>query len=110
MGSNIVSAVHNLRIAKEQFADFQREYPASKGAKIFSMYEGRLDWIVKDLLTNPFLPEDVIQGIRQEWESDVFAIPEIHDKISLLAPDKRELIETLIDALLSGEEILFEQK
>lgn len=110
MGSNIVSAVHNMRIAKEQFADFQREHPASKGAKLFGMYEGKLDWIVKDLITNPFLPEDVILGIKQEWESDVFAIPEINDKVSLLPPDKRELIETLIDAMLAGEEILFEQK
>lgn len=110
MASNIVSAVHNLRMAKEQFADFQREHPASKGAKLFRKCEDKVDWVVKDILTNPFLPEEVVQGIKQEWESDVFAIPAIHEKISLLPPDKRELIETLIDAMLAGEEVLFEQK
>lgn len=110
MASNIVSAVHNLRMAKEQFLDFIREHPASKGSKLFDMYSGRLDWIVKDLICNPYLPKEVVNGIKQEWESDVFAIPAICDKVSLLPPDKRELIETLIDAMLAGEEVLFEQK
>ena len=110
MSSNIISAVHNIRMAKEHFEDFQREHPASKGSKLFAMYSGKLDWVVRDLICNPYLPNEVSQGIKQEWESDVFAVTAIQDKVSLLPPDKRELIEDLIDAMLAGEEILIEQK
>ena len=42
MASNIVSAVHNIRIAKEQFLDFIREHPASKGSKLFEQLLLRL--------------------------------------------------------------------
>ena len=34
-GSNIISAIHSLKIAQEHFADFRREYPTSAGAKLF---------------------------------------------------------------------------
>lgn len=105
-GSNIISSVHSMRQAKEHFASFQREHPNTKGAMLFGGYEKRLDWIFKDLVTHPLLTDEIRQGVRQEWESDVFSVPAINEKVALLNPEQREAIEEIIDSMLSGEEIV----
>lgn len=61
------------------------------------------------IITNHF-NEQVRQGAKEDWESDSYAIPAINEKITLLSPQKRELAELFIDALLRGEEITFEPK
>ena len=108
--SNIVSSVHNIRQALEHFESFQREYPETKGARLFKGYGSRLEWIVKDLITHPLLTEEVRQGVKEEWESDVFSVPAINEKVALLNPQNRETIEQIVDAMLNGEEITFESK
>ena len=103
--ANIVAGIQSLKMAKEHFEDFQRQYPESKGAKLFGQYIKKIDWVHTDLLSHPFLGDEVRQGIKKEIESDVFAVPAIQEKVSLLDPAKRDFIETLIDAMLKGEEI-----
>ncbi|HEY8690548.1 MAG TPA: hypothetical protein VIM07_15030 [Chitinophagaceae bacterium] len=102
-GSNIVSAVHHLKLAQEHFEDFVREHEGSKGAKLFRNYSSKIKWIHTDLITHPFLPESVRLGIKQEVNSDVLAIPAINEKIALLNPTQREAIETAIDQILDGK-------
>jgi len=102
-GSNIVSAVHHLKLAQEHFEDFIREHADSKGAKLFRSYSHKIKWIHTDLTTHPFLPEEVREGIKQEVNSDVLAIPAINEKIALLNPTQREAIETAIDQILEGK-------
>lgn len=104
--SNIVSGIHNLRQAKEHFESFQREHPNTKGDTLFGGYAKRLDWIFKDLVTHPLLTDEIRQGVKQEWESDVFSVPAINEKVALLNPEQREAIEEIIDSMLSGEEIV----
>lgn len=104
--SNIVSSVQNIRQALEHFESFQREYPETKGAKLFKGYGSRLEWIVKDLITHPLLTDEVRKGVRQEWESDVFSVPAINEKVALLNPEQRETVEAIIDSMLSGEEVV----
>ena len=104
--SNIISSIHNLRQAKEHFYNFQLEHPNTKGAILFSGYERRLDWIYKDLITHPLLTDEVREGVKQEWESDVFSVPAINEKVALLNPQQREAIEEIIDQMLSGQEIV----
>ena len=103
-GSNIVSAIHSLKMAQEFFSDFTREFPDSAGSRLFDKYNKRVDWILNDLITHPCLPEYVREGIKEELKSDVFTVPAIVEKVSLLRPEQRETIETLIDAALNGEE------
>ena len=103
-GSNIVSGIHSLKMAQEFFLDFTREFPDSSGSKLFDKYNKRIDWILNDLITHTSLPEDVREGIKEELKSDVFTVPAILEKVSLLRPEQRETIETLIDAALNGEE------
>lgn len=104
-GSDIISGIHCIKQAHEHFKSFTREHPGTKGAKLMDGYCNRLAWFPNDLITHPALPESVREGIKQEWNSDVFALPALFEKIPLLNPEQRELVEKMVDAMLQGEEI-----
>ena len=104
-GTKFIQALHNLKIAKEIFADIQREYPESKGARLAKNYEGKIDWFFKDLVSNPGFDKVTIEGIKAEWNSDVFVVPAIMEKISALRPDQRDNLENVVDLILKGESI-----
>lgn len=104
-GANIINAIQNLKMAQEQLEDFCRQYPNSQGERIFKNYSKKIDWIFNDIITHPFLTNEVRTGIKNEIQSDVFAVPAIIEKVALLTPDQREIIESTLDAMLSGEEV-----
>ena len=104
-GANIINAIQNLRMAQEQFDDFCRQFPNSKGEKVFKDYSKRISWMFKDLLTHPFLTEEVRVGIKKEIDSDIWSVPAILEKVALLTPEYRELIEEMLDGIIRGEEI-----
>ena len=105
MSANIISAIQNLKMAQEQLEDFCRQYPETKGEKLFKVYVNKIGWMFKDIVTHPFLNEEVRTGIRKEIESDVFAVPAILEKVALLTPEQREIIEATLDAMINGEEV-----
>jgi hypothetical protein len=105
MSANIIGAIQNLKMAQEQFQDFCRQFPNSQGERLFKTYVSKIDWIFKDIITHPFLTDEVRLRIKKEIESDVFAVPAILEKIALLKPEQREIIEDVIDAYISGETI-----
>lgn len=107
-GSNIITSIHHIRIAHYHLKDFIRSNQGSKGAKLFEGYCSRLEWIYKDLLTHPFLSDLVRAGVKREWNSDCYATDAIKEKVALLEPTQREVLENLIDALLKGEQIQIE--
>jgi len=104
-GANIINAIQNLKMAQEQFEDFCRQYPNSQGSRLFKKYSDKISWIFSDLISNPFLTEEVRIGIKTEITSDVFAVPAIIEKVALLTPNQRDMIESTLDALISGEEV-----
>lgn len=104
---NIIGAVHALKMALDNFQVYGLEHPESRGDKLFKGYNQKIEWIYKDIITNPVLPQKVRDGIKKEWESDVFIVDAIREKITLLNPDQRELVETLIDGMLKGESVTF---
>jgi Fe-S cluster biosynthesis and repair protein YggX len=104
-GANIISAIQNLKMAQEQLEDFCREFPNSQGERIFKNYSKKIDWIFNDIITHPFLTAEVRLGIKNEIQSDVFAVPAIIEKVALLNPEQREIIESTIDAMINGEEV-----
>jgi hypothetical protein len=110
MRSNIISAFHHLRMAKEHFQDLQREMPDTLGSRMGKKYEGKIDWIYQDFITIPLFPNEVREGIRNEWKSDVFAVPAINEKVTLLDPEFREMLESVIAENLAGEDILLLDK
>jgi hypothetical protein len=105
--SNLVSGIHCLKQAYDHFISFILEHPGTKGSKMLEGYNKRIKWIFTDISTNPLLPESVREGIKNEWNGDVFSVPAISEKVALLNPDQRELVETLIDGLLEGKEVRF---
>lgn len=108
--SNVVSAIHNLAKAKAHFESFCREHPSSKGDKLFTAYASRLEWIYKDIITHPFISSEVVEGIKKEWNGDAFQVDAIAEQAALLSPEKRDLVEAIIESLLKGEEIQFTNK
>lgn len=104
-GANIINAIQNLKMAQEQFDDFCRQYPNSQGSKIFSSYSKKIIWIFSDIITHPFLTEEIRDGMKKEIESDVFAVPAIVEMVALLTPEQRDLIEDTLNAMLAGEEV-----
>ena len=104
-GANIINAIQNLKMAQEQFEDFCRQYPNSQGSRMFKKYSDKIEWIFGDIITNPFLTEEVRIGIKNEIKSDVFAVPAIMEKVALLTPDQREIIEDVLEAYISGETV-----
>ena len=54
-------------------------------------------------MANPGFTKDVLDGIKEEWESDVFSVDAITEKVALLNPGQREIIENIIDEILKGE-------
>ena len=105
MSANIISAIQNLKMAQEQLEDFCRQFPETKGEKLFKVYVGKINWMFKDIVTHPFLTDEVRSGIRKEIDSDVFAVPAILEKVALLTPEQREIIEATLDAMIDGEEV-----
>lgn len=108
--SNIVSSLQHLNMAKQHMESFTLDNPGTKGANLFALYVKRINWIFNDLFTNPFLPDVVRAGIKKEVESDCFSVPAITEKIALLSPEQRELLEDVIDNVLAGDMLMVNDK
>ena len=108
--SNIVCGIHHVKLAMEYFEDFGRQYPRTKGSDLFKIYIRKLDWVLKDIVTHPALPQPVRDGIKKEIQSDLMTVPAIAEKVALLNPESREAVEELIDTILNGAEVVIENK
>lgn len=108
--TDLVAALHHLRMAFDHFESFCREHPQSSGGRLCKGYANKCEWVYKDLITHPHFPIEVIEGIRSEWTSDVFTGQAIMEKIVQLNPTEREVVEKLLDALIAGETVEFVQE
>lgn len=106
--TDIISAIHNLNIAKAHLESYCREYPGTKGASLSAAYIKKIDWIFKDIITYPQFPKSVVDGIKLEINSDAFTVPAIVDKIARLTPEQREAVEAVIDSVASGSSLTVE--
>ncbi len=107
--SDLVNAIHSVRQAYEHFGSFQRENPGTIGARLMKQYCAKLEWIYGDIITYPLFPQVIRDGIRAEWESDVFTTLAIQEKIAKLSPKEREVVETIIDCIIAGDDITVEK-
>jgi hypothetical protein len=105
MRSSIVQAIQHLKISDEFMNDFIRQAPSTRGSLVFSGYSNKLQWILRDILTYPHFPNEVRKGIKAEIESDAFAVEAIHDKIPLLNPEQRAMLEELVEDMVAGKTI-----
>jgi len=105
MRSSVVQGIQHLKQADEFINDFIRQAPNTRGSVIFSMYSKKIRWILTDILTFPYFTDEVRVGIKKEIESDAFGVEAIHDKIPLLSPDQRAMLEELVGDMLDGKTI-----
>lgn len=103
--SDLVNGLLHIRIAYHFWDDFRRELQGTKGQNLLKSYTNKLEWIYNDLVTNPAFTEEVRQGIRKEWNSDTFVVPAINEKMALLNPEQRLVVENLIELMLKGDNI-----
>jgi hypothetical protein len=103
MRSSLVQSIQHLKLADEFMKDFMRQAPNSRGAFIFSGYSQKVNWILKDILTYPHFGDDVRNGIKAELKSDAFGVHAIFEKVPLLTPEQRDVVESLIEDMLSGK-------
>lgn len=105
-----VEVIHHLKIAFEFLESFMRERPGTVGARMARQYCAKINWIYNDLITYPDFPGVVRKGLRDEWNSDPFTSSAINEKLAILDPAQREAVETIIDEILKGQNILVEFK
>ena len=108
--SDIISGLQAMKRAYDHWDSFVRERPGSVAERMFGNYCKRLNWIAFDFITCPHFPDEVRAGIRKEWTADPFTTLAITEKAALLPPDQREVIETIIDRLITGEKLRIELK
>ena len=104
--SDVVSGIQSIRRAYDHWSSFIRERPGSIAERMFGAYCKRLEWIANDMLTCPLFPDIVREGIRREWQADNFSVPAIVEKVALLPVDQREVVENIIDRLITGERLV----
>ena len=104
--SDVVSGIQSIRRAYDHWGSFIRERPGSIAERMFGAYCKRLEWIANDMLTCPLFPDIVREGIRREWNSDNFSVPAIVEKVALRPVDQREVVENIIDRLITGERLI----
>lgn len=102
MGSSVVSCIHHLKLADEYAKDFVRSAPNTRGGHIFKEYSKRINWMLRDVVTYPHFQENVRQGMREEIASDAFSYDSITEKVALLNPEQREVLDVLLDDILKG--------
>jgi len=105
MRSSIVQSIQHLKLADEFMNDFIRQAPNTRGAYIFNSYSKKVRWILNDIITYPHFDDEVRKGVRTEVKSDAFSVPAIFEKIPLLNPEQRQMLEDLIDDVLAGKTI-----
>lgn len=79
------------------------DHPGTKGVQLFVQFIKRIKWMFEQIVTHPFLPAPVRAAAQYEINSDVLAIPAIAEKIALLKPNQRAILEDAIDKVLAGE-------
>ena len=105
MGSSVVSCIHHLKLADEYAKDFVRSAPGTRGSVIFADYSKRINWIFRDVITFPHFGDDVREGMRKEIASDAFSYDSLTEKLALLNPEQREVMDGLLDDILRGNTI-----
>jgi len=110
--SNIVQGFHHLRKAQLNFEVVKSMSHTTFKRQVQSTLIDRIELLKDNFLTHLSFdfPREVKDGINNEWQSDVLAIDNIYNLLHLLTPEKRELVETIIEALLNNENIEFNGK
>jgi hypothetical protein len=105
-GSSIMSAIHHLKIAQEFMDDFVRSHDRyARGTVKFGEYSRKIKWVLSDMATYPHFRQEVRDAIVSELKSDPFAFMSIMEKVALLNPEQRQMLEDVAEQVLAGHEM-----
>jgi hypothetical protein len=85
--------------------DIVRQHPGSRAAAMFEGYSKKIKWILRDIYTHPHFTDPIRDGIKKEIESDPLTYRAIMERISLLAPEQRDMLEFVVNDMIDGKQI-----
>lgn len=104
--TSILQAIHHLNQAKLNYHSFINEHHSQLPAvKLFNQHLNKIVWIEKSLVTDPFMPDVLREAVKKEIESDVLLIDDVKQKIALVKPEIREVIDQIIDYAINDKDI-----
>jgi hypothetical protein len=106
--SDFLAGFQHLHRGYDHWQSFIRERPGGVAERLFGNYCRKIEWIAKDLITCPLFPTIVREGLKTEWNSDAFMVDAIIEKVMVLTPGQREVIETVLDRIIAGEHTIVE--
>jgi hypothetical protein len=106
--SDFLAGFQHLHRGYDHWQSFIRERPGGVAERLFGNYCRKIEWIAKDLITCPLFPSIVREGLKTEWNSDAFMVDAIIEKVMVLTPGQREVIETVLDRIIAGEHTVVE--
>ena len=106
--SDFLAGFQHLHRGYDHWQSFVRERPGGVAERLFGNYCRKIEWIAKDLITCPLFPTIVREGLKTEWNSDAFMVDAIIEKVMVLTPGQREVIETVLDRIIAGEHTVVE--
>jgi hypothetical protein len=106
--SDFLAGFQHLHRGYDHWQSFVRERPGGVAERLFGNYCRKIEWIAKDLITCPLFPSIVREGLKTEWNSDAFMVDAIIEKVMVLTPGQREVIETVLDRIIAGEHTVVE--
>lgn len=109
--SNVLKFYYHLKLAIFYAKDFLLEHPTTVFAKLFKNYIDKINWIHTNTITSIELNKnvpDIINVLKEKWNSEVFSEMAVIDKITLLNDDQMNQLEVVVDEILKGENIIVE--
>jgi hypothetical protein len=108
MASEVIKFLHHLQRGKLNLEVFLIGCKNDRAKRKFSQYINKIDWIIKDLKTEPGITRELSDAIDLEFNSDVFLIDAVNEKLLLLTPYERDILENILDEIIKGEQIKIE--
>lgn len=98
---SLAKGLHHINIAKEYFEDV-RLGSTGDVKMIFNNYIQRCDWILTNMTHR--MSQESREALKREL-SGSFSMEAINDKIIHLDSKQRDIIENIMDRMISGEQI-----
>jgi hypothetical protein len=106
--TSVLKFYYHLKLALFYAKDFLLENPSTIFANLFKGYIDKIKWIYTNTITSIELNKnvpDVIEVLKDKWNSDVFAEMSVIEKITLLNDEQMNTLDALIDEIIKGEKI-----
>lgn len=104
MSNLVASGLHDVRRAMLKLEVASKEAIVARNKRKLKMYAGKLEWIVKDFITDPTWSEPLRHALRSDMvNSDPLTAEDVQRKMDYLLEPNRLKVEELIDSLIAEQ-------